>query len=510
MKKQSDQRKIAKPSHSKQVKQEDQDDVQVGLLPEITSPTLSARNILHLQQTIGNRATQQFLARRASIPQIKISDKKSSAKLSKNMRDDTVQRGFFGDIWSDVTDWVEEIADKADLMYQAKTLLEAEPVNVKKLLKLIRRSSPGIRRSLYDADDIRRSIVSTLSEEDRVEVLSAILKSVAYIPGWQSEMYQLMSPEEQEPINKKADDYFKSETGIERSLDPKSAVDFPLVRQWLRLRDLAIENDIKREVYEEEKKDKSEKRYSFYLQEGIDKMKNVKFGTALDIRNPDDINFKYWDLEIDAEFAKESGRAEQGMLIYNGEAPYPAMGVDELFEHENLKKWALDCAEFTQAVHLYARRHALGDKEFNDKVEDSGGKLTLRMHYSSQYETSGTYQRSSATDPMRLFLPDGSIEEVDEDIDQLLNDAPVGSRIVWRNSQTPGTDFYNENTTKVGADKYAAQGFEDKKYFSREELEEELAKLSYDKSTDGPFADYIQANIFVRTIEHVEIPEPKN
>jgi hypothetical protein len=458
-------------------------------------------NILQLQRTVGNVATQRLLAQRmqaAETPSVAVREKTGDA---------AIQRGFFGDIWSDVKEWWQKGLDKAELKSKVRSALGAESVNVDKLVKLIKRTQHEIRRSLYDDDDMRRTVVSKLSGEDLVRVLSAILAGKSYSPGWQADLYNSWPDYKREYVDEMADRYFKNDTGVERPLDPKSSTDKPLVRQWLRLRDLAVENAIKREEYLEEKKEKSEKRYEFYLKEAIEKMKDVGFSSLLDMSGKPDYGLKYWDLVEDKEFVEETGRENQGMLVYNGRAPYPALAVEELYEPKNLKRWAMDCAEFVQAASLYARLRSLGDHEFNKLVEAEGGTLKFRMHYSTGYRQGLMYQRDSGDVPMELTLPNGKKLGVAEDIDFLLEQAPVGSRIVWRNSKGAGTDFFNENTVKVGDNQYAAHGFK-QKVFTRGELEMALAKKSYGRAAGEPTAEYIAANVFVRTIEHVQIPMP--
>jgi hypothetical protein len=414
------------------------------------------------------------------------------------------------DVWSTLSDFWQSLLDRQALHQEIKTLLGTKPVDVNKILTLIRKSDADIRRSLYDYPYTRMKIIEALSGEDLVRVMSTILDSTTYTPGWESDYYRGMPSGEKNLINEKVDRWFKYETGIERSLDPSSAVDRPLVRHWLGMRDVIIESEFKGEIEDDKKKQQREERYNKYLREAIDKMQNVGFGSALDMpalgaSSKERYPFKYWQLETDKEFA--SDRPQQGMLVYNNLAANPAYAVDELFTDKNLARWTLDCAEFIQVAHLYARRHTLGDIGFMESIQQSGEGLKLRIHHSTGYRAEHTYQRNKPNEPMALYAPGRPPSIVDTDINELLEQAPVSSRIVWRNRDvSPSHDFYNENTIKVGPDTYAAQGIEGKKYFTREELETKMAEISYRKDRHGNFESYKNSNIFIRTIEHISLP----
>jgi hypothetical protein len=237
-------------------------------------------------------------------------------------------------------------------------------------------------------------------------------------------------------------------------------------------------------------------------------MEDVGFGSGLELPSvlaPGSRSTpRHWSLVRDEEMATRYGRGRQGMLVYEGGAT-PSAAVDELFEPEHLADWALDCGEFVQAAHLYARRHALGARRFNEAVAESGGVVTLRLYGSTGYRPTLEYSRSSPSERMRMRRPWGEAVAVEADVDTLLDEAPVGSRIVWRNVEMAGTDFFNENAVKVGRDRYAAHGFEGRKTFTRAQLERALAELSYEPE-DGPFEAYRRATVFVRKIEHVVPP----
>jgi hypothetical protein len=191
------------------------------------------------------------------------------------------------------------------------------------------------------------------------------------------------------------------------------------------------------------------------------------------------------------------------MLVYDGGVT-PAAAVDELFERGTLDRLALDCTEYVQLVHLYARRHTFGYDGFHEAVRAAGG-MALRMQQSTGYRPVLEYSRSSPSAPMERRTPGGAPVPVDDDVDDLLARAPVGSRVVRRNRRLPGTDSYDENTVTLGADRYAAHGSGRDKEFTRAGLERALARLSYEPS-DGDFAASVAGTVFLRKIEHVAVP----
>jgi hypothetical protein len=97
-------------------------------------------------------------------------------------------------------------------------------------------------------------------------------------------------------------------------------------------------------------------------------------------------------------------------------------------------------------------------------------------------------------------------DEVKTSVDELLREAPIGSRVTWRNLEAPeSSDFFNENTIKLGADRYAAHGFGTTNVFTRAELELSLARATRPEATDADRAEF-EAFVFVRAIQHFLVP----
>lgn len=164
----------------------------------------------------------------------------------------------------------------------------------------------------------------------------------------------------------------------------------------------------------------------------------------------------------------------------------------------DFSKWSVDCAQFIQVAEWYALRHAYGADDFNKRV---GGTLELRVHRSTGIAYKELYERLNRSAKMRRRT-DGAEES--KSVEQLLADAPIGSRITWTNKKAPDDSaFHNENTIKMGPDSFAAHGFGGStNIFTRAEVELKLAQAE-DSSAD---ATYIAANIFISQIAYFDTP----
>jgi Domain of unknown function (DUF4157)/Protein-glutamine gamma-glutamyltransferase len=393
----------------------------------------------------------------------------------------TVQRY---DILQQMLDYVALRDDVED------RLKVAGPVDAGELVRLIKGAKPAVRRRLYLNDKTRTMVMTRLGGAESESVFSAMLSGILYYPGWESDSFRAMGAAERDEVIQKTDDLFIIETGISRKLT-MDLEDKPLVRRWLELRDAVI-SDASKKVVRQAEQDAA---YNEYLREAVEKLKGVSFGSATEVGGGS-YDLANWESEEDSKYA---GR---GKLVLKPGVE-PSIGVRELFD--DLSNWAFDCAEFVQVSHLYARWKTMGDDTFN---RFSGGKLEIRMHYSTGVYRALGYQRSAAGDKMTRIEPGGKFIDATP-VDELLDEAPIGSRITWRNIlANPSSDFYNENTLKLGDDQYGAHGFSgSSNVFSRAELEKELSATTYSGPDPEPPQSYIEANVFIRSIEHYQKPK---
>jgi hypothetical protein len=225
--------------------------------------------------------------------------------------------------------------------------------------------------------------------------------------------------------------------------------------------------------------------YEKRLKEAIDKLSGARFGLCYD--RPTNYDTDYWTVESDPEFGSK-------LSLKAGKRPSDA--IDAMFA--DLGKWSVDCAQFVQIAEWYALRHAYGADEFNKRA---GLSFDLRVHRSTGIKYKDLYERTNRSAKMTR-RSDGAEEP--RTVEQILTDAPIGSRVTWTNPKAPsGSPFYNENTIKLGTDQFAAHGFGgSKNIFTRAEVELLLARA------ENPSADaaYVAANIFISQIGYFETP----
>jgi hypothetical protein len=210
---------------------------------------------------------------------------------------------------------------------------------------------------------------------------------------------------------------------------------------------------------------------------------------------------------------------------------------------------SLDCAQFVQAVHLIAVRRKLGSAVFDEKVDAIQkriGRFQITADYSGAHylalmSPSWRYARETGgSTPFKKYAwKDGrweggaevSSEETEE---QLLKEAPIGSRVTWRNEASTRPAFAFENSVKVGSDQYAAHGLRDpdapaevtpetekkpkRNIFSKDELEKTLAPSKQtvkkefpeftEKQVDEWINDYVDKYVYVVEIEQYQVFEP--
>ncbi|WP_224369514.1 eCIS core domain-containing protein [Hyalangium versicolor] len=202
-------------------------------------------------------------------------------------------------------------------------------------------------------------------------------------------------------------------------------------------------------------------------------------------------NKDYWKAEDHPKFLRK--------LVLKPDKQ-PSAAIDDMFSH--LGEWKVDCGQFVQVANLYALRHALGTQGFN-QLNKNEVAFELKPHASTGVRRVKFYERFRPDAPM-VRHPEKEPET--KSIDELLREAPVGSRVMWTNLQAPlSSAYHNENTLKLGDDQFAAHGFMadlKKNVFTRKELEFALAKLTQNPPDDA----YIKANVFVAEIEHYQSP----
>ena len=248
--------------------------------------------------------------------------------------------------------------------------------------------------------------------------------------------------------------------------------------------------------------------YEHYVHEGNEKLAGAPFGFFGDISTycfPEERETSagtkrvYW---YDKDYWESNVNQVQHtckVKLLPGKSP--AAAIDTMFEHQD--RWKIACAEFVQIVHLYALRHTLGAKRFDERVGKGGFTLEVKRRESTAVETEVMFRRKG---PSEHMVRSDTGQPDPRPVNEILNVAPIGSRVRWTNLSGVRLDKPNpwehENTIKLGPDKFGAHGtatgiFSTSNTHTRGEVELLTARGT------NPTADtsYVKANIFISEIE---------
>jgi len=236
-----------------------------------------------------------------------------------------------------------------------------------------------------------------------------------------------------------------------------------------------------------------------YLREGAEKLKDIGLQFASSSRGD----------KFDTDLWKALGRSRWGgKILVPKNAANAAKAVAEIFNQPG--KWQFDCSQFVQVVNYYAWLKVLGDGDFNANVIASGGIkiqpfigsiVTTRKHY---------YRRESRKEWMR-YRPDGDKSREQQTCMtawDIVDAAPIGSRVNFTNDKAQHPSWRYENTIKVSGNEFIAHhGRGGKNVFKVNELITFICRLGAGR----PSADFDEANkhIWIKEVEyHVDVPTP--
>jgi hypothetical protein len=188
-------------------------------------------------------------------------------------------------------------------------------------------------------------------------------------------------------------------------------------------------------------------------------MATIRFGAAADLYNEE-----HWEKpepkseSLHLKTGKSPSEAIEQLVTYKA----------QLKHYVGLESAKLDCVEIIEVARWFAELDVIGKEAFDKKY---GGELfalaapgSTGVHGTSLATRVGGRddgEYNSAGGPvsgkMKLAVQ-GSVPSL-VDLATCLASAPVGSRVMWRNfdpNVPHDDDFKNENTLKIGADRYAA------------------------------------------------------
>src|SRR5690606_12951724 len=173
------------------------------------------------------------------------------------------------------------------------------------------------------------------------------------------------------------------------------------------------------------------------------------------------------------------GQARQEPQLKLKAGKDPSVALESILSHPD--RWQLECGQATQVGLLYA--WSMADSEGFRKA--IGSDFILRARYSSGLASDEFIVRTTPEEAFTRYK-DSEEQILTKGTAELLAEAPIGARIYWENRDVPAYhDFHGENAIKVGVNLYIAQGFGPKAILTREEIEAEMARMSYKPSIHG-------------------------
>lgn len=175
--------------------------------------------------------------------------------------------------------------------------------------------------------------------------------------------------------------------------------------------------------------------------------------------------------------------------------------IADIFAHSD--KYAIDCAEFIQVLHLNAKLEVMGAKKFDKMYKDSPllikSQGTLGVSSSKHYTKDVNEEHWHSDDGTPLKTTVG----------KLLQDIPIGTRLAITNIDTKADDsFHNENFIYTGKDASGQMMFAAHPYGPNLSITDIMTKSAMHSSTENKldldadaFDAYMKANVGITEIE---------
>jgi hypothetical protein len=161
---------------------------------------------------------------------------------------------------------------------------------------------------------------------------------------------------------------------------------------------------------------------------------------------------------FDTEMWRQAGdwsRSARVNILVPAVGKRPSAAVQAIFDSP--WKWSFDCSQFVQVVTYYAWLKVLGAKRFDERVKECGGGISIIPFEGAEFTRPvRKYRRDQRDHWMREIMDSGPQQRLT--VREIVDGAPVGSRVMFRNSHpdAEGTAFRNENAVKVADRKYLA------------------------------------------------------
>jgi hypothetical protein len=256
------------------------------------------------------------------------------------------------------------------------------------------------------------------------------------------------------------------------------------------------------------------KLYEARLKEAVEKLKGVGFGRAEEKFDEED-----WVLDWERGHSPTDPGGpvvKIGQLNLIAGKSYPDAIIKVI---ENPGKWSFDCFQFFQICNLYALIDPDNKELFEKSIENilnspsvTEKKTRAIRTFASQvqvpYESTGLGLKKAyfrmAPNGKWICPPLSTPQPID--IDSLIAQAPIGSRVAWTNTDMAATSGARvENALKIGQNLYWVNGLfpENPRKATREEIEAKHALYSNPK----PDKNYIKNHIFISDFATFNTPE---
>lgn len=174
----------------------------------------------------------------------------------------------------------------------------------------------------------------------------------------------------------------------------------------------------------------------------------------------------FWKVEGSTS---ENGRYQYLELIHGKK---PAEAIDAMFGNPGI--WSFDCAEFVQAVELFAIRNTVPTDVFNAHFEN----LIFRQHGSTGLSPMLGIKHSWEFDEEGAIRTAEGKTMVHDFLNRRFKESPMGSEVTFKNIDplAKGRIYESENTIKLGLNSFIAHGIGGDGIVTREQIEDAMAK----------------------------------
>jgi hypothetical protein len=178
-------------------------------------------------------------------------------------------------------------------------------------------------------------------------------------------------------------------------------------------------------------------------------------------------------------------------------------------------RWSFDCFEFVKIIRIYAYWKTMAKDAFNQRFNP------LELGFNTKSGLTWDPKIIRADKPGdRPFYYEGTVIDgvmdnpkqvfVNKTWTQLVAEAPIGTQIIWTNKDAVSrcganpnlgfSNYMNENTTKLGPDRYAAHPFG---IVNEDYIKRRMAQAVADVVSQGTIPPgYIENNIYISAIRY--------